>query len=291
MTAKKPAAGSKGKTTPKSPAPKQAKATPKPPAPKKKKAAKATPKKTAPKKRAAKATPKPAASKKKAAKATPKKKTAKATPKPAASKPAASKPAAPKKAAPKKAAPKKAPTSSAPEHKAPEKPTAGDYGPVIARIEAKAAAAGVTLAEGASAKAIAATEKVLGAKLPGDVVAFYRRHDGSDDQPAVDGRELLSLARIVSEWKIWKDLFDQGTFEENDHGMPGPGVQKKWWIPEWVPVTYDGAGNHHVIDLAPAPGGTYGQVLSFWHDDDSRTVVAESFLEWLDGATWGDGEA
>jgi cell wall assembly regulator SMI1 len=46
-------------------------------------------------------------------------------------------------------------------------------------------------------------------------------------------------------------------------------------------VTYDGCGNHHVIDLAPAPGGIRGQLLSLWHDDDPRQVVAESFLAWL----------
>ncbi len=189
--------------------------------------------------------------------------------------------------------PKVAPTSPAPKAKTKAvatKTATGDHAAAIARIEAKVAAAGVKLAEGASAKAIAAAQKVLGAKLPDEVVAFYRRHDGSAELPAVEGRELLPLARIVSEWKIWKDLLDQGTFEENDHGMPSKGVQKKWWIPEWVPVTYDGAGNHHVLDLAPANGGTYGQILSFWHDDDARTVVAESFLEWLEGATWGQQE-
>ena len=40
--------------------------------------------------------------------------------------------------------------------------------------------------------------------------------------------ELLSLSRMVGEWKIWKDLLDQGTFEANDHGRPDPGVQQKW---------------------------------------------------------------
>jgi cell wall assembly regulator SMI1 len=267
MTTKKPAAASK------SPAPKKAKATskptPKPPAPK---AAKAP---------AAKQAKAPAAKQAKA----PAAKQAKAPAAKQAKAPAAKATKATKSPAPTKA--KATPTSPAPKETA----TAVDYDAMIARIEAKAAAAGVTLAKGASAKEIAATEKVLGAKLPDDVVAFYRRHDGTEDQPAVEGRELLSLARIVSEWKIWKDLLDQGTFEENDNGTPGIGVQKKWWIPEWVPVTFDGAGNHHVIDLAPAPGGIRGQVLSFWHDDDARTVVAKSFLEFLAGATWGDDEA
>ncbi len=182
-----------------------------------------------------------------------------------------------------KAAPK-------PEAKAAPKAEAVDLGPALGRIEAKAKKAGVTLRKGASEKAIAAAEKALGQSLPEDVKAFYRAHDGSDDDPAVDNRELLSLERMVGEWKVWKDLLDKGTFEKNDHGTPGKGVQKKWWIAEWIPVTYDGSGNHHVIDLAPAKGGTVGQILDFWHDDDPRNVVAKSLVEWLEKAPWGESD-
>jgi cell wall assembly regulator SMI1 len=206
---------------------------------------------------------------------------AKATPKPKA---------IPKAKATSKAkvAPKAKATSKV---KAPAKAKAAagaDVETRLARIEAKAKKGGVTLRKGASEKAIAKAEKALGLALPDEVKAFYRRHDGSDDDGAVDGRELLSLERMVSEWTIWKDLLDEGTFEDNDHGEPGRGVQKRWWIPEWVPVTYDYSGNHHVIDLAPAKGGTHGQVLSFWHDEASREVEAKSFLAWLaDKAKWG----
>jgi cell wall assembly regulator SMI1 len=169
-------------------------------------------------------------------------------------------------------------------------PTNKSHEAAIARIEAKAAAAGVTLAEGASDEAIEAAEEALELTLPDEVVAFYRRHDGAEDDYVIEGRELLSLERMVGEWKIWKGLLDDGTFEANDHGEPDEGVQKKWWIPEWIPLTYDGAGNHHVLDLAPAKGGKYGQILSFWHDDAPRTVVAKGFLAWLEAASWGDVE-
>ncbi|MFY0532767.1 SMI1/KNR4 family protein [Nannocystis pusilla] len=64
-------------------------------------------------------------------------------------------------------------------------------------------------------------------------------------------------------------------------------MQQKWWIPEWVPVTYDGSGNHDVVDLAPAKGGRVGQILSFWHDEESRRVVGRDFLSWLAKQQWG----
>jgi cell wall assembly regulator SMI1 len=166
------------------------------------------------------------------------------------------------------------------------RPPPTPYDAAIARIVEKARKAGVTLRPGAGEAALDAAEKALGRTLPEEVRAFYRHHDGTDDY-VVEGRELLSLERMADEWDIWRDLLERGDFGANDHGTPGPGVQKRWWIWEWVPVTYDGSGNHHVLDLAPAKGGAYGQILSFWHDDDPRAVVGKSFLAWLQKATWG----
>ena len=54
-------------------------------------------------------------------------------------------------------------------------------------------------------------------------------------------------------------------------------------------MTYDGAGNHHILDLAPAARGVRGQILSFWHDDGDRRVVGKDLLRWLATAEWGDG--
>ena len=158
---------------------------------------------------------------------------------------------------------------------------------LIVRVEALADEAGVELPPGASAREIARAEKALGVRLPDEVRAWYSAHDGGGDAYILEGREFLSLERIVGEWTIWKDLLDSGTFDEA-RAEPDPGVQDDWWAPEWIPVTYDGAGNHHVLDLAPAEGGTHGQILSFWHDDAQRTIVARSFLEWLAAAEWGE---
>lgn len=143
-----------------------------------------------------------------------------------------------------------APKAAAPKAAGPE---AGSIDAAVARIEAKAKAAKVALGKGASDEAIATAQKVLGFALPEAVQAFYRRHDGAE-QPAVAGRELLSLERMLGEWTIWKQLLDGGTFGDNDHGEPGPGVQKKWWIPQWVPVTYDGLGDLHAEEHRAAAG-------------------------------------
>jgi len=155
-----------------------------------------------------------------------------------------------------------------------------DIGALIQKVEAKAEAVGVKLPRGAKKTDIAKAEKAMGVRLPDEVCAFYLCHDGGGDTYFVENRELLSLRRMVGEWKIWKELFDKGEFdEENAHGTKG--VQTVWWIPEWIPVTYDGAGNHDIIDIAPGKGGTHGQIVSFYHDDESRRIEAKSFLVWL----------
>ncbi len=40
-------------------------------------------------------------------------------------------------------------------------------------------------------------------------------------------------------------------------------------------------GNHDCLDLNPADGGTVGQIITMWHDDDARKLVAPSFRDWL----------
>jgi cell wall assembly regulator SMI1 len=43
----------------------------------------------------------------------------------------------------------------------------------------------------------------------------------------------------------------------------------------------DGRGNHHCLDLEPAKEGRVGQIITMWHDDAERTIVAPSFQAWL----------
>ena len=47
-------------------------------------------------------------------------------------------------------------------------------------------------------------------------------------------------------------------------------------------MTYNGGGDHHCLDLAPAPGGDVGQIIRMWHDDVARCVEARSFRAWLE---------
>ncbi|MGA7730176.1 MAG: SMI1/KNR4 family protein [Chloroflexia bacterium] len=140
-----------------------------------------------------------------------------------------------------------------------------------------------TLNPGASDAAIADAEAFLGVTLPDDVRASYKIHDGQslDNAGLLEAREFLSLERIKDEWKVWKDLLDAGDFE-GTLSEPHDGIKNDWWNPAWIPLTYDGSGNHDCLDLDPAPGGKKGQIIEMWHDDPERVLVSHGFREWLE---------
>ncbi len=52
-----------------------------------------------------------------------------------------------------------------------------------------------------------------------------------------------------------------------------------------MPFSLDGGGNSYAIDLSPAPGGEYGQVILIGSDEDERRVLASSLAELLARAT------
>lgn len=41
---------------------------------------------------------------------------------------------------------------------------------------------------------------------------------------------------------------------------------------EWWPLAEDGGGNHLMVDTAPPPGGTPGQIIASGPDEDQRRV-------------------
>jgi cell wall assembly regulator SMI1 len=140
---------------------------------------------------------------------------------------------------------------------------------------------------GASDVQIAELEEVLSIEFPEDFKASYRLHNGQSTYGygLINGCELLSLERIRDEWQVWKTLLESGTFQTEDgqdQGCePAPGVCNVWWHPKWIPFTYDGGGNHDCLDLNPTESGTAGQIITMWHDEPAREIVAPSFQAWL----------
>ena len=142
-------------------------------------------------------------------------------------------------------------------------------------------------------EALMTLEKQLNVALPESYKAFLKIHNGQDrdSEGLIETEELLSSDRILEEWRVWKDLLDSGDFDDSE-SAPDEGVKNDWWNVRWIPITYDGSGNHYCIDLDPAPGGTEGQIIRMWHDSGERELLAESFEEWLKNYVdqWEEGD-
>lgn len=158
------------------------------------------------------------------------------------------------------------------------------------RIEAWHKANGQTenLNAGATAEAIAQAEKDMALSFPSELRESLLRHNGSVDGGWPTG-ELLSLERMADERKVWMDLLQDGTFDDNaDHNEGSEVLQPGWWHPAWIPLDADGGGNGAVIDMVPGPQGNVGQVIDMDHEVGpsgpkyvSLTAYLEAMLEQL----------
>lgn len=141
---------------------------------------------------------------------------------------------------------------------------------------------------GASEADFAELEQTLGYALPEEFKELYRVANGEADDiyGVFAGEEWLSIERIIDEYNIWQELYQNGTFQEDDgtpYGCePEAGIKPDfWWNPKWIPLTADGSGNSKMIDLDPAEQGRVGQIIQMWHDDAAREKEAASLREFL----------
>ena len=70
---------------------------------------------------------------------------------------------------------------------------------------------------GAREADFAKLEQTLGYALPEEFKELYRVANGEPDIDGVfAGDEWLSIDRIIDEYAVWKDLYDDGSFQEDD---------------------------------------------------------------------------
>ncbi|MDH6311231.1 cell wall assembly regulator SMI1 [Dysgonomonas sp. PFB1-18] len=136
---------------------------------------------------------------------------------------------------------------------------------------------------GATSEDMQSIRVTIGAQLPNDFVDFYIIHNGqlSNTKGIINGKELLCTTRILEEWNIWKKLIDSDYFIDIA-SCPDRGIRSDWYNKLWIPITYDGAGNHYCLDLDPTDEGSYGQIIRVWHDNAQRSLAAPSFKKWIE---------
>jgi cell wall assembly regulator SMI1 len=139
------------------------------------------------------------------------------------------------------------------------------------------------LQRGAAATKIADAEEQLGLRFPEELRESYALHNGGGQifPNLLDiSFYLMPLAEVVQDWKSQKQLLEGGDF---DHGRArsARGIRKEWWNTGWVPFASNGGGDLFCIDLAPAPGGAVGQVISHNHETGEHGLLAPSLRSWL----------
>lgn len=138
---------------------------------------------------------------------------------------------------------------------------------------------------------IAAAGEVVGG-FPDELAALYRVADGQVETRYVDGPrtnlfpgyEFLSLAGASRAWQGWADIRRTYQPEDFDDMITVRGddpVHRSYTRAGWWPLAEDGGGNHVMVDLDPAPGGTVGQVIVAGPDEDERRVLAPGVAAYL----------
>lgn len=138
-----------------------------------------------------------------------------------------------------------------------------------------------SLAPGATAEAIKPVESELKVKLPEDVKASYRLHNGSSAIFPY-GEELLTLDQVVYHWQLMRTCLPYFEGEDAVESEPEGPIKHVHWSLRWVPFT-GGDADHRCIDLDPDESGTVGQIIEFYHETGPSRILAKSFESWLTG--------
>ena len=71
------------------------------------------------------------------------------------------------------------------------------------------------------------------------------------------------------------------SFITNQRSIPPNSIQPVYYHRGWIPVCRDLYGNQVAMDLAPGPAGTWGQMIIYGRDYDTKLVIASSLQEFL----------
>ena len=131
--------------------------------------------------------------------------------------------------------------------------------------------------EPATTEEIAELEEQLGVELPQDYKEFLEWHNGTDDREFCSTEEAADNADEFLE--IAEEMDEVETFLEEDYqaGRVGKGT----FVKGWVPFYDDGTGAVDVVDCAPGPNGTHGQVIHYDPDGD-MSITHTSFTDWVE---------
>ncbi len=150
-----------------------------------------------------------------------------------------------------------------------------------------------TLNPGASSAEIDEIERFLQIQLPEDVREFYRICNGQHTKTCAMLPRfyyLLSLREMREQWELEMrvlaedpQLSEEVPFDQYSEIVQSasPKVRACYWHVKWIPIAYCLTGDLYCVDLAPTAQGQHGQIIEFWHDADTRDLIAPSLSDFL----------
>lgn len=139
---------------------------------------------------------------------------------------------------------------------------------------------------GATKSDFDALEKHIGVTLPIKLKEFLSIHNGQDDEGAgiIFGVQILSTTGIKRHWDSWREIDEEDMNEDSADFMesdPKGYIKPMYTNRKWIPLTYDGGGNHIGIDYDPDERGNFGQIITFGSDEDTKHLIAPNFSEYI----------
>ncbi len=134
---------------------------------------------------------------------------------------------------------------------------------------------------------IKAYEQLIGKSLPDDYRALYLSHNGQQRFEKYGlafffSLPFLSIRESMEQWKsLNQQLGDTSQADVKSHSVPADYIREQYIHPAWIPISKDSGGNFIGVDLDPDANGTYGQVINFGRDEDTKYVIAPGVNELL----------
>ena len=151
-------------------------------------------------------------------------------------------------------------------------------------------------------------EYSLDCSLPIEIRDSLQVHDGQErgGRPTglMFGAMFMDCEEVMDEWKNWR-IVDTEYLQNDNLGPsdePGPSsaatigrnglqarqacqpegsIQTVYSHPGWIPLVRDWGGNYIAVDLAPGPTGTWGQIIIYGRDYDTKYVISRSWSHFL----------
>ncbi|EGV60434.1 Cell wall assembly regulator [Yamadazyma tenuis] len=101
-----------------------------------------------------------------------------------------------------------------------------------------------------------------------------------DDSPLMaDSTDVGSSVEGIKAKLVGLDI--NNNFIANQRSIPPNSIQPYYSHKGWVPICRDYFGNQIAVDLAPGATGSWGQVIVFGRDFDTKLVIASNLQEFL----------